>query len=89
MASISAPSSSTIMLYYIKNNQRMIFLKKIHHLLVNDWVDRVILSGEILTDNLKMSIKHFSDEPLIFTSTCDSQLPGSMIKKIFYIYRII
>jgi len=28
MASISAPSSSTIMLYYIKNNLRMLFFQK-------------------------------------------------------------
>jgi len=61
------------MLYYIKNNQRMLFFQKNHLLLVSDRVDRVTFFGEILTNNLKMSIKHFSDEPFIFIPTRDSQ----------------
>jgi hypothetical protein len=61
MAFISAPSFliNNDALLYQKYPKNALFLKKIHHLLVNDRVDRIIFFGEILADNLKMSIKYF------------------------------
>jgi hypothetical protein len=61
MASIPAPSFliNDNNLLYQKLAKNALFPKKIHHLLVNDQANRIVLSGEILIDNLKISIKGF------------------------------
>ena len=46
-------------LLYQKYPKDALFSKEIYHLLVNDRLDRAILSGEIVTDNLEISTNHF------------------------------